>query len=141
MREAMSAHDLRGLSLIADLCILEGVLVFITGVLVLVSGFLIATIPIITGVSLIAVGHYLNDLRKFAWWAIVIMNSLILANILLGSIFTGIVIGLPFGLTNSVTFIINVVLSTLVIGYLLKSNVRNLFFQESTYTDSQMIEN
>ena len=141
MREAMSAHDLRGLSLIADLCMLEGVLVFGPGILLLVFGSLSAIIPIIAGVFLIAVGYYLNDLHKFAWWAIVIINSLFLANSVLGSIFTGIVIGIPFGLINAITVIINIVLSTLVIGYLMKGNVRSLFFEEPAYTESQMIEN
>ncbi|MFW9963267.1 MAG: hypothetical protein ACFFCX_06880 [Candidatus Sifarchaeia archaeon] len=131
MNEAMSSHDLRGLSLISDLCMLEGVLLIIPGVFLLVLGSLYTIIPILVGAFMIVVGYYLDNLRKFAWWAVIIVNSLLLANVLLGVIYTGIIIGEPLGLTNYVTFIINVVLGSVVIGYLIKRNVRNLFFEET----------
>lgn len=127
----MSSHDLRGLSLISDLCMLEGVLLIIPGVFLLVLGSLYTIIPILVGAFMIVVGYYLDNLRKFAWWAVIIVNSLLLANVLLGVIYTGIIIGEPLGLTNYVTFIINVVLGSVVIGYLIKRNVRNLFFEET----------
>jgi len=89
MKEAMSSHNLSGLSLVADLCILQGFLIMIgLGVLLLVLGSIFVFIPIGAGAFMIAMGYYLDDLRQFAWWAVIIINSLSLAGIFIGAIST-----------------------------------------------------
>jgi len=133
MKEAMSSHNLRGLSLVADLCILQGFLIMIgLGVLLLVLGSIFVFIPIGAGAFMIAMGYYLDDLRQFAWWAVIIINSLTLAGIFIGTISTYIIFHFPIGLTDFATFIISVPLGLLIIGYLLRSSVRALFFEGSS---------
>ncbi len=130
MKESMSAHDLKGLKLIADLCIIEGILLVGSGVVLLVLGSLSAIFPVVAGILMMAMGYYLDDLRKIAWWGVIITNSLSLVGLLVGTLFSNIINQLPIGQTDFATLVINIPLSVLVIGYLLRSKVRSLFFEE-----------
>ncbi|MHA3962420.1 MAG: hypothetical protein AM325_002665 [Candidatus Thorarchaeota archaeon SMTZ1-45] len=129
MREAMSSHSHKGLNLIADLCIIEGVVLTGSGALLLVFGFIFALILLIAGIVMVAMGYYLDDLRKFAWWVVIIINSLSLAGTFIGTALNSNMFHTPLGLSDFVTFVINILLSFLIVGYLLRSNVRKLFFE------------
>jgi len=132
MEEAMSSHSLRGLHLIADLCILEGILLFGSGVAILALGSLFAFILIVAGIVMIALGYYLDNLRRIAWWAVVITNIVSLASVLTGILFNNIFLNNPLGTTDYVSLIINLILSCLIVGYLFRKSVRTLFFEETT---------
>jgi len=129
LREAMSSHSHKGLNLIADLCIIEGVVLTGSGALLLVFGFIFALILLIAGIVMVAMGYYLDDLRKFAWWVVIIINSLSLAGTFIGTALNSNMFHTPLGLSDFVTFVINILLSFLIVGYLLRSNVRKLFFE------------
>ncbi len=118
MEEAMSSHSHRGLSLIADLCILEGFLLFGSSVVFLALGSLFAFIPILAGVLMIVLGYYLDNLQRIAWWAVVITNAVSLAGVLIGILFNNIFLNNPLGTTDIVSLIINLVLSCLIVGIL-----------------------
>ena len=75
MQEALASHDLRGLRLIADLCILQGIIHIGTSILVLMAGFLMAIIILGAGIILIAMGYYLDKLHPVAWWVVVISKE------------------------------------------------------------------
>ncbi len=132
MKEATSSHDLKGLKLIADLCIIEGILLVGFGVVFLVFGSLSAIFPVVAGILMMAMGYYLDDLRKIAWWGVIIINSLSLVGLLVGALFYNIINQLPIGQTDFATLVINIPVSVLVIGYLQRSKVRSLFFEEPT---------
>jgi hypothetical protein len=132
MKESMSSHNLRGLSLISDLCMLEGVYLAIVGLVLLLHAAFYAIILIGAGVVLVVMGYYLNDLYRFAWWAVITTSFLSVAGTTIGSLYSGNILQIPIGLTNFVSFVVNLVLGTLIVGYLLKSNIRALFFEEST---------
>lgn len=125
----MSSHSHKGLNLIADLCIIEGVVLTGSGALLLVFGFIFALILLIAGIVMVAMGYYLDDLRKFAWWVVIIINSLSLAGTFIGTALNSNMFHTPLGLSDFVTFVINILLSFLIVGYLLRSNVRKLFFE------------
>ncbi|MFW9975040.1 MAG: hypothetical protein ACFFDQ_07250 [Candidatus Thorarchaeota archaeon] len=131
MEEAMFTHSLKGLRLIADLCILEGLLLFGSSVVFLALGSLFAFIPIVAGVLMIVLGFYLDNLQRIAWWAVVITNAVSLAGVLIGILSNNIFLNNPLGTTDIVSLIINLVLSCLIVGYLLRKNVRSLFFEEN----------
>jgi hypothetical protein len=131
LKENMSSHSLRGLSLISDLCILEGIYLAISGLVLLLYAAFYAIIPIGAGVVLVVMGYYLDDLHRFAWWAVITTSFLSLAGTTIGSLYSGNILQIPIGLTNFVSFVVNLVLGILIVGYLLKSNVRALFFEES----------
>jgi hypothetical protein len=130
-RESMSSHDLKGLSLISDLCIIEGIILTVSGVVLLLFAALYAIISIGAGLVLIVMGYYLNDLHQFAWWAVISMSFLSLAGTAIGSLYSGNTLQFPSGLTSIVNFVVNLILSVIIVGYLLKSNVRALFFGEA----------
>jgi uncharacterized membrane protein (DUF2068 family) len=124
MKEAMSSHDLRGLSLIADFYMISGAAVMGVSLLLLFTGYFVALIAIGYGVIIIAVGHYLDDLHPAAWWFAVITNIVPLTFLLNDFLVNN-------NLTMGITFIINLALAILVTGYLLRPKVRNHFFVES----------
>ena len=124
MIEAMSSHDLRGLSLISDFYMISGAAVFGVSLLLLFTGSFVALILIGYGVIIIAVGHYLDDLHPAAWWFAVLSNSVPLAFYLYDFL-------VNYNLTIGITFILNLALAILIIGYLLRPKVRNHFFVES----------
>jgi uncharacterized integral membrane protein len=121
LKAETSSHDLRGLSIIADLYILGGVAVAGSGLLFFILGSVYAVMPIGFGVIMIAIGYYLDDLHRLSWWAVVISNLVALVLTSYSAIFLHTV-------AYDITFIINVALSVLCIGYLMRSNVRKLFF-------------
>ena len=121
MKAEMSSHDLRGISIIADLYILVGaVMATASFFLIPVWGFY-SLLLIGAGVIMMAIGHYLDDLHRFSWWLVVISNFVSLVTTSYSAIF----LQTPI---YDVSFFINVVLSVLCLGYLLKPSVRNLFF-------------
>ncbi|OLS29696.1 MAG: hypothetical protein ThorAB25_14810 [Candidatus Thorarchaeota archaeon AB_25] len=124
MKEAMSSHDLKGLSLISDYYMICGAAVFGVSLLLLFTGSFVALIAIGYGVIIIAVGHYLDDLHPAAWWFAVLSNLVPLASYLYNFL-------VNYNLTMGITFILNLALAILIIGYLLKPKVRNHFFVES----------
>jgi hypothetical protein len=123
MKEAMRSHNLRGLSLIADLYLLGGALMIGSSLFLVVLGSILVLIPIGAGVIMIAIGHYLDDLHKFSWWAVIISNFCTLAITSTSVIFFHASI-------YDIAFVINVVLSFTCVAYLMKRDVRNLFFQK-----------
>jgi hypothetical protein len=130
-RESMSSHDLKGLSLISDLCIIEGIILTVSGVVLSLFAALYAIISIGAGLVLIVMGYYLNDLHRFAWWAVISVSFLSLVGTAIGSLYSGNTLQFPSGLTSLANFVVNLVLSIIIMGYLLKSNVRALFFGET----------
>jgi hypothetical protein len=128
----MSPHDLRGLKLIADLCILEGVLLAATSVFLLALGSLIAFIPISAGIVIFAMGYYLNNLNTTAWWIVVILNSFNLTAAFISPLVGGLIFHLPITATDLLTIIINGILSSFIVGYLLRGKVRSLFFEDTS---------
>jgi hypothetical protein len=132
LKENTSLHNLRSLSLISDLCILEGIYLLISGLVLLMYAVLFAIIPIGAGVVFIIMGHYLDDLNQFAWWTVIVTSFLSITGTAVGSLYYGNILQFPVGLTSLVNFVVNLVLGFLIVGYLLKSNVRALFFKEST---------
>ncbi len=128
MKEAMSSHNLSGLSLIASLYTIVGIILVGASVLLLILGFLNAIIMSAGGILMIAIGYYLDDLREVAWWVVVITNFLSLIGIFIGIIFTSIVAQVPLGLLEYVTSIGGLLFFSSITYYLLQREVRNLFF-------------
>ncbi|MFW9789181.1 MAG: hypothetical protein ACFFE2_04445 [Candidatus Thorarchaeota archaeon] len=123
MKDELASHNLRGLELIADLYILGGILVFGVGVALFVLGSLTALLLAGFGIIMIATGYYLDDLRRLAWIAVIITNFIALTTTAYSAFILHTQIYDP-------TFIINVAISILCIGYLLRPQVRNLFFEK-----------
>ncbi|MHA2057997.1 MAG: hypothetical protein ACW979_10240 [Candidatus Thorarchaeota archaeon] len=117
----MSSHDLRGLSLIADFYMIGGAAVIGVSLLLLFTGYFVALIAIGFGIIIITVGHYLDDLHPASWWFAIITNMVPLPFLL----YNFVVYNNP---TIGITFIINLALAILVMGYLLRPKVRNHFF-------------
>ena len=132
LKEAMQSHNLRGLSLISDLYMISGAAVIGVSLLLLFTGALIAIITVGFGIIVVAVGHYLDDLHPAAWWFAVITDAVPLPFLLYDFIVNN-------NLTTGFTFIINLIIAILVIGYLLKSNVRSLFFGAATANQTPQI--
>jgi uncharacterized membrane protein (DUF2068 family) len=124
LKEALSPHNLRGLSLIADFYIIGGAAVMGVSLLLLFTGYSVALVALGYGVIIIAVGHYLDDLHPAAWWFAVITNIVPLGFFLNDFLVNN-------NPTMGITFIINLALAILVIGYLLRPKVRNHFFTDS----------
>jgi hypothetical protein len=124
LKEATSSHNLRGLSLISDFYMIGGAAVIGVSLLLLFTGSFAAIIAIGFGLIVVAVGHYLYDLHPAAWWFAIITNIVPLAFFLYDFIVTN-------NPTIGFTFIVNLALSILVVGYLLKPKVRNHFFADS----------
>ena len=123
LKAEMSSHDLRGLSIIADLYILVGAVMAVTSFFLIPVGGFYSLLLIGAGVIMMAIGHYLDDLHRFSWWLVVISNFVSLAMTSYSAIF----LHTPI---YDVSFFINVALSILCLGYLLRSNVRKLFFEK-----------
>ena len=125
LKEATSAHNLRGLSLIGDLYILMGMGLFAAGVFFLFASILSGVIFMGMGVLLVGIGHYLDDLEPWAWWGAFLMNFGSG-----GSIFY-IISGSPLQIAISlVYYLANTSLIIAIFVYLLRPSVRELFFSE-----------
>jgi len=110
---------------------LQGAILAGFSILLLLLGAIFAILPLGAGVAVIAVGYYLDNLYPLAWWVVIIINFLTLAGILIGTFYSTIVDQIPLTSTDIITFTINGILSTFVLGYLLKRDVRTLFFEVS----------
>jgi hypothetical protein len=123
MKEATSAHNLRGLSLIGDLYILMGMGLIAAGVFFLFSSNLIGLVFAGMGILLTAIGHYLDDLEPWAWW------GAFLGNIGSGSSVVIIISGALLAITISIVYyLLEVTLTIAIFVYLLRPSVRKLFF-------------
>ncbi len=122
LKAETTLHNLRGLSLIADLYIIGGALMAGLSLFLIVFGSFYALILVAAGFILIAIGYYLDDLHRFSWWAVVLSNAISLVTTSYSAIVLQIVI-------FDVIFVINTLLSALCLGYLLRASVRNLFFE------------
>jgi hypothetical protein len=124
LKAEMSSHNLRGLSIIADLYILAGAVIAVSSFFLIAIGSFYSLLLLIgAGVIMIAIGHYLDNLNRFSWWLVVISNFVSLAMTSYSAIF----IQMPI---YDVSFFINVAVSVLCVGYLTRSNVRKLFFEK-----------
>jgi hypothetical protein len=124
LKAETSSHDLRGLSIIADLYILAGAVIAVSSFFLIAIGSFYSLLLLIgAGVIMIAIGHYLDNLNRFSWWLVVISNFVSLAMTSYSAIF----IQMPI---YDVSFFINVAVSVLCVGYLTRSNVRKLFFEK-----------
>lgn len=123
LKEAMSSHDLRGLSLIADFYMIGGTAIIGVGLLFLFTGIFAAIIAVGYGVLIVAVGYYLDDLHPAAWWFAIITNFAPLPLFL----YDFFVASNP---TTGFAVILNLALSILIVGYLVRPKVRNLFFEK-----------
>lgn len=123
LKEAMKSHNLRGLSLISDFYMICGTAVIGVSLLLLFTGALAAIISIGFGIVVVAVGHYLDDLHPAAWLFAVLTNIAPLAFFLYNFVITS-------NPTTGFAIILNLALSIIIVGYLLKSNVRSLFFEK-----------
>ena len=123
MKEATSAHNLRGLSLIGDLYILMGMGLFAAGVFFIVSSNLSGLVFVGMGILVAAIGYYLDDLEPWAWW------GAILGNLGSGSSVFIIISGSPLAITISIVYyLLEVTLTIAIFVYLLRPSVRELFF-------------
>lgn len=124
LKEATSAHNLRGLSLIGDLYILMGIGLIIAGGFLLFANFLGGLVFVGFGILLTAIGHYLDDLEPWAWWAA------FLSNFGSGSSIFIIISGSPLAITLSIVYyVLGAALTIAIFVYLLRPSVRELFFE------------
>ncbi|MFX1605536.1 MAG: hypothetical protein ACFFDD_06475 [Promethearchaeota archaeon] len=128
MKEALSSHDFRGLSLIADFYMIAGAAVIGVSLLLLFTGALTALIAIGYGVIIVTVGYYLDDLHPVAWWFAVITNFAPLVFFLYDFFVTD-------NPTTGFAIILNLALSILIVGYLVRPKVRSLFFENTSSPD------
>ena len=123
MKEATSAHDLKGLSVIGDLYILMGLEVGIAGIFFLWSLNLIGLVFLGFGFFLAAIGYYLDDLRPWTWW------GAFLGNLGAGGTIGFTIAGSPLVITVSLIYIVaQAALTFGICIYLLRPSVRSLFF-------------
>jgi hypothetical protein len=124
LKEATSAHNLRGLSLIGDLYFLVGLGLFVAGVFFLSGSNLIGLIFAGMGIFLTAIGHYLDELEPWAWW------GAFLGNLGSGGSVVYIITGSPLAITLSVVYyLLEAALTIAIFVYLLRPSVRELFFE------------
>jgi hypothetical protein len=123
LKEATSAHNLRGLSLIGDLYFLMGMGLIIAGSFFLFTINLNGLVFVGLGIFLASIGHYLDDLEPWAWW------GAFLGNLSSGSSVFIIISGSPLVLTLSLVFyLFEATLTIAIFVYLLQPSVRELFF-------------
>jgi hypothetical protein len=124
LKEAISAHNLRGISLIGDLYILMGMGLIIAGGFLLVANFIGGFVFVGLGILLAAIGHYLDDLEPWAWW------GAILGNLSSGSSVFIIISGSPLTIALSVVYyLLGAALTIAISIFLLRPSVRELFFK------------
>ena len=123
MKESTSAHDLKGLSLIGDLYILIGIGMIIMSIFFLLSMNLYGLVFIGMGLFVISIGHYLDDLKVWAWW------GALLGNVGFISLLFSIIVAGPFQVTiTTVYYFVQACLQAAMFVYLLKPSIRSLFF-------------
>jgi hypothetical protein len=124
MKEATSSHDLKGLRLIGDLYVLAGMGLILASILFTQSFILVVLFFMGMGIACVGIGHYLDDLRTWAW------GGAIISNIILGSSMIYSISTSPFQIGVSLVYQIAYVVFTIgIIVYLLRPTVRNLFFK------------
>ena len=123
MKESTSAHDLKGLSLIGDLYILIGIGMIIMSIFFLLSMNLSGLVFTGMGLFVIGIGHYLDDLKVWAWW------GALLGNVGFISLLFSIIVAGPFQVTiTTVYYFVQACLQAAMFVYLLKPSIRSLFF-------------
>ncbi|MFX1482506.1 MAG: hypothetical protein ACFFCP_04870 [Promethearchaeota archaeon] len=120
LKEATASHNLRGLDLISDIYMITGAAMGVAGFFLLFTISFTGLIAIGYGLLVVAVGYYLDNLRPAAWWFAVITGIVPLPFFLYYFI-------VAINITTGFTLILNLILAILVVGYLLKPNVRSLF--------------
>ncbi len=123
MIEATSSHDLKGLRLIGDLYVLIGMGLILASILFTQSFILVVLFFMSMGIACVGIGHYLDDLKPWAWGGAVITN-IVLACSMIYTISTS---SLQIGI-SMVYQIAYVIFSIGIVVYLLRPTVRNLFF-------------
>jgi len=95
----------------------------IVGIFFLFTPNLIGLVFVGLGILLAAIGHYLDDLEPWAWWAA------FLGNLGSGSSIYIIISGSPLSITFSfVYYLFQAALTIAIFVYLLQPSVRELFF-------------
>jgi peptidoglycan/LPS O-acetylase OafA/YrhL len=123
LKESTSAHDLKGLHLIADLYVLIGIVMIFMSLFLLLSMNLYGLLFTAMGIFVIGIGHYLDDLKVWAWWGALLGNVGCIS-----LLFSIIVVG-PFqDTTTTVYSFVQACLQAAMFVYLLKPSVRGLFF-------------
>jgi hypothetical protein len=123
LKESTSAHDLKGLSLIGDLYILLGIVMILMSIFFLLSMNLYGLVFTGMGLFVIGIGHYLDDLKGWAWW------GALLGNVGSISLLFSIIIAGPFQVTlTTVYYFVQACLQAAMFVYLLRPSVRGLFF-------------
>lgn len=123
MREATSAHDMKGLSLIGDLYILMGLGMSIAGIAFLWILNLGGLVFLGLGLFLAAIGYYLDDLKPWAWW------GAFLGNLGAGGSVSFAIVGSLLHISLTLLYLLSEAALTLGICiYLLRPSIRNLFF-------------
>ena len=123
MKAATSAHDLRGISYIGDLYILIGMGLIFAGILFLFTINLMGLLFIGWGLLVGSIGHYLDDLKPWAWW------GAFLGNLGSGGSIFLIISGTPLEITISLIYYLgSAALTIAIFVYLLRPSVRELFF-------------
>lgn len=125
MKAATSSHDLKGISFIGDLYILMGMGLTFAGIILLFTINLMGLLFIGLGLFLGAIGHYLDDLKPWAWW------GAFLGNLGSGGSIFHIISETPLELAiSSVYYLGGVALTIGIFVYLLRPSVRELFFEK-----------
>lgn len=107
---------------------IAGAAVIGVSLLLLFTGALTALIAIGYGVIIVTVGYYLDDLHPVAWWFAVITNFAPLVFFLYDFFVTD-------NPTTGFAIILNLALSILIVGYLVRPKVRSLFFENTSSPD------
>ena len=125
MKAATSSHELRGISYIGDLYILMGMGLIFAGIIYLFTINLMGLLFIGFGLMLGAIGHYLDDLKPWAWW------GAFLGSLGTGSSMFHIISATPLELAiSSVYYLGGAALTIGIFVYLLRPSVRELFFEK-----------
>ena len=125
MKAATSSHELRGISFIGDLYILMGMGLIFAGIIYIFTINLMGLLIIGFGLMLGAIGHYLDDLKPWAWW------GAFLGNLGTGSSMFHIISATPLELAiSSVYYLGGAALTIGIFVYLLRPSVRELFFEK-----------
>jgi len=123
LKESTSAHDLKGLSLIGDLYVLLGIVMILMSIFFLLSMNLYGLVFIGMGLFVISIGHYLDDLKVWAWW------GALLGNVGFISLPFFIIVTGPFQVTiTTVYYFVQACLQAAMFVYLLRPGVRGFFF-------------
>jgi hypothetical protein len=123
LKESTSAHDLKGLSLIGDLYILLGIAMILMSISFLLSMNLSGLVFTGMGLFIIGIGHYLDDLKGWAWWG-ALLGNVGFISFLLSIMFAG-----QFQVTPTTAYYsVQACLQAAMFVYLLQPSVRGLFF-------------